>query len=73
MRLIFRALLGIMLVPLDIKYDYHIFAFSVILAENDCNSKPFFLLEIRNVVFYFRKWTWILYSGIEIDMYMIKI
>lgn len=65
--------MGIILVPLDIKYDYHIFPFRVILAESDCNQKPFFLLEIRNVVFYFRKRTWILYSGIEIDMYMIKI
>lgn len=65
--------MGIILVPLDIKYDYRIFPFRVILAEGDCNPKHFFLLEIRNVVFYFRKRTWILYSGIEIDMYMIKI
>lgn len=45
--------MGIILVPLDIKYDYHIFPFRVILAESDCNPKPFFLLEIRNVAFYF--------------------
>lgn len=43
--------MGIILVPLDIKYDYHIFPFRVILAESDCN--PSFYLKFETLYFIF--------------------